>query len=113
MKNGDGIGIFVSIILLLAFGIFFFIKYAIIGLIMIIASICIWIANKSNKNEKANRQEKEQEKKNNLDFSWMVKDTMASGEKRKKFKTKDGIDVEIIIDNDKEDEDDELIDDEE
>ena len=43
----------------------------------------------------------------------MVKDTVESGEKRKKFKTKDGIDVEIVIDDDKEDEDDELIDDEE
>ena len=43
----------------------------------------------------------------------MVKDTVESGEKRKKFKTKNGIDVEIVIDDDKEDEDDELIDDEE
>ena len=62
MKNGDGIGILVSIILLLVFGIFFFIKYAIIGLIMIIASICIWIASKSNKNEEANKKKNKKRK---------------------------------------------------
>ena len=51
-KNDDGVGIVITFLLFLIIGGYFIIKWAFIGLVIVISAICVWIANLSRKSSK-------------------------------------------------------------
>ena len=93
-KGIDGVGILAIIIILFVLGVLLLIPFTIAGIIMIISSICVWIVNKKKK-----EQENQEEIQDKWDVAGKYKETLASGEKRKTFKTDDGVEIKIIIDD--------------